>query len=488
MAKNKQLRISLLAMTGILLVVSAGMMIGELRTAQKTRAGFEQSGLGARPNIVILGSDGVNARNMSLYGYDRETTPRITQLAQDSLVAENAYPNAGNSAGSITSMLTGKSPFQTRVVFPPNILVGKDAFEHLPGILRPLGYKSVQFGVPYYIDAYDVNMQGGFDIVNQRQIDEEPVLRFIRTLGLENESYFITRLAERILGRLLHISKIKEMQNPYEIVSEPKEDLSNMERMDGMLNLLLASDQPVFIHAHLMGTHGEYFYPSARMFSQGEEQTDKWMTNFYDDSILEFDDYVGHFVDTLSEAGVLDNTILIIYTDHNMQLGTSERVPLIFRFPNGQYKGRIQNNVQNLDLVPTILDYLNIPLPTWLDGQSLLRGEPPKHRLIISTRAVYAKNTDNGWLIDDARIKPPFNQFRYIMLIDCQKWYQLHFYDLNWTVGEVGEHTAACSDEDLLGFDQLKADAFQYLKEHGFDISPLVDKPYPIYTPTPAPS
>ena len=88
------------------------------------------------PNIILLGSDGLNADNMSVYGYDKDTTPRLRELAQTSLVAENAFTNAGNTAGSVVSILSGKLPTQTRVLYPPDILTDLAAFQHLPGILK----------------------------------------------------------------------------------------------------------------------------------------------------------------------------------------------------------------------------------------------------------------------------------------------------------------------------------------------------------------
>ena len=75
-----------------------------------------------KPNIILLGSDGLNAQNLSAYGYQRDTTRRIKELASTSKIAENAFPNAGNSAGSVISILTSKLPTQTRLSYPPDIL------------------------------------------------------------------------------------------------------------------------------------------------------------------------------------------------------------------------------------------------------------------------------------------------------------------------------------------------------------------------------
>jgi arylsulfatase len=93
-------------------------------------------------------------------------------------------------------------------------------------------------------------------------------------------------------------------------------------------------------------------------FSAGQSIQDQepWSDDFYDDSILDFDMNVGEVIDELTKLGLLENTILIIGSDHGQQWNQLNRLPLIIRFPQGQYAGRIQTNVQNLDIAPTILD------------------------------------------------------------------------------------------------------------------------------------
>ena len=125
---------SLLA--GALILVSP-LVSGRARPAPQPAASPEESAI--RPHILLITSDGVNAANTSVYGYERETTPTLEELAASSLLAENAFPNAGNSTGSVISMYTGKYPAETRVIYPPDILRGDDAYEHLPGLLRDQG-------------------------------------------------------------------------------------------------------------------------------------------------------------------------------------------------------------------------------------------------------------------------------------------------------------------------------------------------------------
>jgi arylsulfatase A-like enzyme len=116
----------------------------------------------------------------------------------------------------------------------------------------------------------------------------------------------------------------------------------------------------------MLGTHGPRFEIRKQVFSAGQEQNTDWMPDFYDDAILSFDQYVGQLFDYLSSSGKLNNTIVIVYSDHGLNWTIYNKVPLLFWFPNGEYAGKIQVNVQNIDITPTILNYLHIPIPAWM--------------------------------------------------------------------------------------------------------------------------
>jgi glucan phosphoethanolaminetransferase (alkaline phosphatase superfamily) len=462
-----------------LLMISATFLLtqyiaGYSENARAANQAGESTQAAKRPNILIIGSDGLNATNMSLYGYERETTPVLEELANSSLLAENAFANSSNSGGSITSMLTGKPPAQTRVLYPPNILQGGDAYQHLPGILRKEGYHTVEIGVPHYVDAYQVNLLDGFNLVNERSHEEGEVLQFTRELGFGESAYFASRLVERITDRLLHIFFIRKMENPYTIVTQPVGVNYDRERLSQLLDLIQDTDRPLFVHVHFMGTHGPNFHPERQIFSSGKSQDEGWMVDFYDDSILSFDGYVSEVLDMLKQTAKFTNTILIIYSDHPMQYDVRWRVPLLIHFPNGEHSGRIETNVQNLDIPPTVLDYLSINKPNWMAGQSLLRGDPSATRLIFSSGTSLSTRIGQGRLIiDSTRVKPPFYQFTFFNVVDCHRWYRLDLSSLTWSSGDVPSHTMPCSQDSLLTMGQVKQALADYLLTNGFDISTL---------------
>lgn len=472
----------LFALMAGLLMISAGLVLAQIsddysNNAQAADLPGDNTRFNRRPNILLIGSDGLNATNLSLYGYERDTTPVLRELTKTSLVAENAFANSSNSAGSITSILTGKPPAQTRVLYPPNILQGNNAYQHLPGILRNEGYYTVEMAVPHYVDAYKVNLLEGFAVVNERSIEESEVVRFARKLGFGIDPYFASLMAERIADRLMHILFIKKMENPYTIVTQPAKVKLDEEQLNRLVGLIRESDDPLFVHVHMMGTHGARFAPEQQKFSSGKNQEEDWMIDFYDDSILNFDHHIGKLLDTLEQTGEINNTILIIYSDHPMQYNVRWRVPLLIHFPNDEFTGRIKTNVQNLDIAPTILDYLGINQPEWMAGQSLLKDDILENEVIFSTGTSIVTRIDKGrWFIESARVKPPFYQFSFFNAVNCHKWYWFDLSNLTWDSGDVPGHTMPCTNESLLTMDQIKEALAEYLSDNGFDISTL---PFP---------
>ena len=210
-------------------------------------------------------------------------------------------------------------------------------------------------------------------------------------------------------------------------------------------------------------------------FSAGQsiEDQEPWSDDFYDDSILDFDANVGKLVDDLTKLGLLDNTILIIGSDHGQQWDQLIRLPLLIRFPHAQHAGRIQVNVQNLDIAPTLLDYIGLDQPDWMRGKSLIAGELEQRPIFGVNDVEKEKDANNVFTVNWDNVDPPFYQFGGMTLIYCQKWYKLDLTSLGWETGNVEGSTSACPP----GGDITDEQAFQWiivhLKENGFDVSTL---------------
>ena len=414
-----------------------------------------------RPNIIILGADGLNASYLSAYGFDEDTTPFISELIKTSLVAENAFPNASSTTASTTSALTGKEPAEVMVYRYPDILNGNDSFEHLPGILKDLGYQTAQIGTPSYVDARKVNLIDGFDMVNGQTI-HQPALDSLRAiLGNSPATYFIQLVSQRVGERFLHIFFIRDMDNPIQQVHNQTARYTDAQRVDEIINLLETSQRPLFIFSHFMNTHGPHF-GSEEKAAEPESSDDEaeWDVDLYKEAILSFDAHVESIYQYLVDSGQLDNTILVIYTDHGYRYVVNRRTPLIFHFPNGEHAGTRSNNVQVIDIPATLLDYVEIPQPAWMTGTSILTADPDPLRELISITAGSPR-----------KIAPPFYQIKIVQVIVCHKWYSLNVQENIWKSDDIDGHTAPCDASLLPSEDAMREKFVEYLRGYEYDVS-----------------
>jgi glucan phosphoethanolaminetransferase (alkaline phosphatase superfamily) len=413
------------------------------------------------PNIIILGSDGLSAAYLSVYGYSKETTPFLEKLATESLMAENAFVNSSSTTGSTTSMLTGKYPMDVQVFRYPDTLTGDDSFEHLPAILKAHGYQTVEIGVSDYVDAGKLNLLDGFEIVNNRSFDE-PTAKIIRSvLGNSPSTQFITTVLGRAEERLLHIFFIRDMRNPIKEVDDPNARMTDEQRVQQIKELLDRADRPLFIFAHFMDTHGPHFSSSRHVFSTGETDAE-WDRGLYQDAILSFDGSVEQIYRHLEETGKLENTILVVYTDHGFMYAVNKRIPIIIRFPKQAHVGTRSNNLQVIDVPVTLLDYLGLEKPAWMSGATFLNSEVSPTREIISIIAGSPK-----------KIKPPFFQIKSVVFIVCQKYYELNVQENKFTVTDLVGHTAPCEPQILPPQEEIRAEILDYLEQYGYDVSSL---------------
>ena len=426
-----------------------------------------------RPNVLILAWDGISAEHLSLYGYERDTTPFLRTFHPDrALVCANAFANSLNSGGSIASLLTGKQPTTLRTYYPPEILTGRHAYEHLPGLLRQQGYWNLDISARQFADAYDLNLQNAFDEANGRT-DGGGQWRTTaaKILGL-NAAYFLGATAERLRDRLLHAAGVREIESVYDLVAGENAgtQLDDEPRLERLLRAIAErGDRPLFAHAHFMETHGPAFHLEDPVFSRGRNQAEPFEADFYDDALREMDAAFARIVRALEDAGQLDHTVLVLSSDHAKSWG-SGRVPLVFWFPPGGPAGRIRHNAQNLDVAPTLLDYLGWPVPEWMEGSSLLAGEPPAARPIFFA-AVDSRLLDTDkWLLDESRRRPPF-----FSLGEMGMRVGAHSYGLDLTTGvleraPVPGHVGGGTNEVTLSAAEARRVLLAHLADRGYAI------------------
>ncbi len=424
------------------------------------------------PNILLITADSLNANRMSVYGYEKPTTPFLEELAKSSLVAQNAFSNAQGTIGSLTSILTGRYPVDTGVLTTNDILRDEAATQHMPGILRKYGYYSVQLSYSYYADARRLNFQGGFDEANGTRLNANPLFSALSAVFPSNISYFTSEITARLLDRLAHIFFLRDMNNPYLQVTESPEKFNDQQKLEYALALFDRVDQPLFIHIHWMGTHGPAYHPANQVFSAGEdpEKQGKFDEDFYLDSILEFDQSLAALYAALQERGALENTVLVIAADHSQRWNII-RLPLLMRFPGGENIGLVRGNVQYLNIAPTLLDAVNIPKPAWMAGTSLLEDQPETSPIILTEIPAFVPDAQTGKRVFP-EIRPPFYQFGKVSLITCDQWVKLEFASLKLTRGTIPDYAQRCSSPALSDREAIQLIS-EYLETYGLDASSL---------------
>ena len=465
----------------IILVLSVGTVVlpanfNAVRTTQNKQT--IASSRNTLPDILLITVDGVDAEYTSIYGGERDTTPFLRKLAEESFLAENDFANAQGTIGAITSLLSGKYPADTRVIYSSDMLQGLDAYQHLPGILNTYGYYTAQLSNEVYADAYKINFQSAFDEANGRTTSSPSVSSMLAKIYPGVTSIFQQEVLERISDRLAHIFFIRDMTNPYKQVTEAPQKFDDAEKIEQVKEILEGKREPVFIHLHWMGTHGPNYYPEQQVFSAGMDVQDQEINKqlFYFDSILDFDRAMAELYQFLTDNNRLNHTILVITSDHS-QKWTNSRLPLLIHFPSPVAQTRIEYNVENVDIAPTILDYLEIQQPAWMPGQSLITGDYHVHPIITAKIPKSTRDSITGKVVYPES-KPPFYQFGRMSVIECDQWFELDLTDMTTKSGAVANYSTSCASE--MTMEQAIKEIATYFDRYGFDVHPLEELITPV--------
>jgi len=474
LAGRPRLRRAILLLAGLLL---ARVVADALRSARPPGRSAGRAGRSApRWNVVLFGGDGISADHLASFGGARSTTPFLDRLAAESLLALNVLPNADATGSSLTSILTGALPSTTRVIYPPDIARGPWVHRHLPGLLKRLGYSTAQFSLRWYADALDLNLRDSFDEANGRTAAPQGRLAVTRHLDADGV-YFLEVVVERLLERVVPPAVDREGRDAHREVLGQKlrSDIPDARRTEALHRFVTTARRPFFAHVHFMGTHGPQFHPALRQFSRGRTQRRDWKLNFYDDALLEFDWRLEELVRHLTEIGQLERTLLVVYSDHGMKWDMNARVPLVVRAPHGLLAGRVERRpAQNLDIAPTVLDLLGMPVPDWMQGRSLL--DPAREACPEIFAFGHAKRWSSGGRKWFARAAPPFFSLASAALTVGRRTFILHVRD--GTVSRrradlAGDRGAPCPAlEARPAAERLVA----HLAENGYDVSSLRDR------------
>lgn len=375
----------------ILVAASAGFLLRERRLLAGEPAAAGASG---RHNVVLFVLDALRADHLGCYGYPRPTSPRIDQLAREGVLFERAVVQAPYTWTSFGSLLTGKYPRKHGLLkMDPTVRFDPKRNETLQTILDRAGYSTGAFLTGMLSNAS--GLIDGFETYFEANIGRDVVRR---------SSVWTFFRSELVLRKAWN--KVRQALDPTMVVDEA------VDWIDGH------RDRRFFALIHLYATHTPYDPPQRYdIFSpdyRGEMQQFthdmaevivrngialpqddlQRVTDLYDGGVLFEDAMVGGVIEALVRRELLDDTIVIVTSDHGEELGdrgiwehnwmynTNQLVPLVVRMPDGAGAGRrVAPPVEQIDVLPTLLEHLGIAAPPEVDGASLLpwfRGETPE--------------------------------------------------------------------------------------------------------------
>ena len=312
---------------------------------------------------------------------------------------------------------------------------------------------------------YDLNMRDSFDWANDRELKGFLLPESFTGLIGQGATYFLTRIRDRIESRLLHVLGVEQMSDAFDqLVQAPEQPRGDEGRMVQLWQWLDEGEGegegPFFVYLHLLGTHGPKFRPVRRVFSEGRTQDRPWMKDFYDDAILQFDSNVNTILQGLADRKLLKDTIVVITSDHGIRHTSRQRVPLMFLVPADDRRRRVSSNTQNLDIAPTLLDYLGVDRPGWMRGQSLTTKDPNLARTIFTVDRIHGQGVVARSRITPSHIVPPFFSLGSVSLIRCDTVFEFQLRKNAIFLSKVKGHTRPCRDGPS------PAEAMQQIVDH----------------------
>jgi choline-sulfatase len=312
-----------------------------------------------RANVLLVTIDTLRVDRLGVYGNKSGLTPVLDTLANAGVRYSRATSHAPMTLPAHTSILTGLSPRRSGVRNNTTFRLD-DGVPTVATFLKSAGYRTGAFVGAFVLDSR-FGLAKNFDVYDERlPHTDRASFHFAERRG----DAVVKAAEDWILG-----------QSPIRIPQ---------------------SAMPWFAWVHLFDPHAPYDAPAE--FRTGRTP--------YDAEVAYADAMVGRLIDALRVAGQLEHTLVVVTADHGESLGdhgetthglfayeATLHVPLIVSGPS---VGRavVNRGVAHVDIVPTILDLVGLPIPSGLEGQSLADPIPADRALYFEALDAYLTR---GW-------------------------------------------------------------------------------------------
>jgi arylsulfatase A-like enzyme len=366
-----------------------------------------------RPNILWLMADEHRADAMRCAGHPMVSTPNLDRIASEGVRFSNAYTVCPVCSPSRASAFSGRYAHVHGVT--TNQVAAKNGEIFLPSILKHYGYHTAISGKLHFVPArYDFGFDQFWSFSSEGPTPEIGYNAFLK------KKYGSPAKFPRVdgscpwpddpLGRDVGLFAHQPQDFETEWIAD---------RSIEYLRSRKASAQPWFLYTSFLRPHSpsvlpkKYFdmYDPAkvpvfplpsyaheqraaaktegdRRHTIEEPEMERVMTAKYLGAVTNVDDNIGRILGELERLGMMDNTIILFSADHGNMLGEkgkwfkdlqydgSAKVPLLWRGVKGapENTGRVESKVvENTDILPSLLESLNLPVPERVQGKSFLK-------------------------------------------------------------------------------------------------------------------
>lgn len=337
-----------------------------------------------RPNIILFSIDTLRADHLSCYGYNKPTSPFIDQFAKDSVLFSRAISQAPTTATSHMSIFTALTPAVHGIknIRPDGTYRPLDeSIVTLAEVLKDTGYLTIGIHGGAQVDG-SIGFAQGFDEYS------DDFLIWVTPRGLPKASPEGFEPIKKDIERWLR--SIKEKKQPLFLFLHHY--LCHDPYLKGPQSFRIrflserAAGLPVTWENISLG---ECFKDARSSFWKNVDLSNpqhlKHITALYDGGVYYSDCIFNEVMNLLKEKNLYDNSLIIFLSDHGEEFYEhgdklhwrlfieTLHVPLIIKFPGNKLEGKIiRETVRSMDLMPTILDFLNIPVRHTIQGESFL--------------------------------------------------------------------------------------------------------------------
>jgi arylsulfatase A-like enzyme len=327
------------------------------------------TGCGRRPglNVVIITIDTLRADHLSCYGYHRRTSPWIDDLALYGILFEEVVCQSSQTLPSHASIFLGTNPRTHKAISHESPV--DTELTTLAEMLKAKGYTTGAFISSHALDS-EYRLDQGFDTYWEVHKEHSYRERWVakQTEQDPTTEAALAWLRDQADSRFMLWIHWFQPHRPY----DPPP--SYLEAYAGAYSGP-ASSEP------------EFLMKVWRDRIDLPEEDVQHLIDCYDGEVAFADAQVGRILNELEGRDLLANTIVIITADHGEILYDHEYyfghdialydecllIPLIVYTPGLEAAGRrVSSLVQSLDIMPTVLDLLEMQKPEYLEGRSLL--------------------------------------------------------------------------------------------------------------------